>query len=101
MYQAIVFLPLIGCLIAAAISLVGARARHPGGLPPPGAENHALDHGPHHHAPAISGGAVVHASHHEAESHEPAAAGSRAAELVTTGLLCVSALLSWVAFVYV
>src|ERR1700730_744224 len=100
MYQAIVFLPLIGCLIAAAISLVGARARHPGGLPPAGAEDHAFDHGSHH-APAVTGGGVIHASHHEVESHEPAAAGSRAAELITTGLLCVSAALSWVAFVYV
>src|ERR1700681_2101436 len=100
MYQAIVFLPLIGCLIAAAISLVGARQRHPGGLPQAGAEDHAFDDGSHH-APAVTGGGVIHASHHEVESHEPAAAGSRAAELITTGLLCVSALLSWVAFVYV
>ena len=77
MYQAIVFLPLIGCLIAAAISLVGTRARHPGGEPPAGAEDHALDHGSHH-ALAVTGGGVIHASHHETESHEPAAAGSRA-----------------------
>src|ERR1700687_5037782 len=100
MYQAIVFLPLIGCLIAAAISLVGARQRHLGDLPPAGAEDHVFDHGSHH-APAVTGGGVIHASHHEVESHEPAAAGSRAAELITPGLLCVAALLSWVAFVYV
>src|SRR5271169_5743392 len=101
MYQAIVFLPLIGCLIAAAIALAGARARHPGGLPQAGAEDHAVDHGPHHHAPAVAGGGVIHPSHHEVESHEPAAMGSREAGLITTGLLGVSALLSWVAFVYV
>src|ERR1700687_657348 len=100
MYQAIVFLPLIGCLIAAAISLVGARQRHPGGLPLAGAEDHVFDHGSHH-APAVTGGGVIHASHHEVESVEPAAAGSRAAELITTVLLFVSAALSWVAFVYV
>jgi hypothetical protein len=28
MYQAIVFLPLLGCIVAALISLAGARARH-------------------------------------------------------------------------
>ena len=33
MYQAIVFLPLLGAIIAALISLAGARARHPGGTP--------------------------------------------------------------------
>ena len=33
MYQAIVFLPLLGALIAALIALVGARARFPGGSP--------------------------------------------------------------------
>src|SRR6266852_1333029 len=101
MYQAIVFLPLIGCLIAAAIALFGARVRHPGGEPPAGAENHAYDHGPHHRAPAVAGGGVIQAVHIEAESFEPAAIGSQAAELITTGVLLVSALLSWVAFVYV
>ena len=32
MYQAIVFLPLLGAVIAGLIALVGARARHPGGI---------------------------------------------------------------------
>src|SRR5437588_167795 len=31
MYQAIVFLPLIGAIVAGLISLAGARVRHPGG----------------------------------------------------------------------
>ena len=31
MYQAIVFLPLIGAILAGLIAPVGARARHPGG----------------------------------------------------------------------
>ena len=52
MYQAIVFLPLLGCIVAALISLSGARARHPGGSPGHGADDHAHDHGPH-----ASGGA--------------------------------------------
>ena len=33
MYQAIVLLPLIGCIIAGAIALVGARNRLPGANP--------------------------------------------------------------------
>jgi len=101
MYQAIVFLPLLGCLIATAIALIGARARYPGGLASVGAEDHTYEHGPHHAAPTVTGGAVIHESHHEIESHEPPAWGSRAAEVATTGLLLVSAALSWVAFVYV
>ena len=32
MYQAIVFLPLLGAILAGAIALFGARARHPGGI---------------------------------------------------------------------
>ncbi len=40
MYQAIVFLPLLGCIVAALISLAGARARHPGGAPSDGHDHH-------------------------------------------------------------
>ena len=106
MYQAIVFLPLLGCIVAALISLAGARARHPGAGPGHGAEDHAHDHGPHRGggAPSPHGAhAVVHHAHHEdphaAHGHpaEPPAAGSRAAELVTTLFLFVAMLLSWMA----
>ncbi|RAI35999.1 NADH-quinone oxidoreductase subunit L [Rhodoplanes serenus] len=103
MYQAIVFLPLLGFLIAAAIAIVGARAQHPGGYPEPGAEDHA--HGPidesRHGAPSPHGDhAAVHVSHDEHDHHaaEPAAWGSRPAEVVTTTLLFVSMALSWIAF---
>jgi NADH-quinone oxidoreductase subunit L len=92
MYQAIVFLPLLGAILAGLIALAGARARFPGKGPAPGGEEHAADHGAHH------GGAVSHASHH-AEEHAPAAAGSRTAELITTTLLMISMILSWIAFV--
>jgi NADH-quinone oxidoreductase subunit L len=92
MYQAIVFLPLLGAILAGLIALAGARARFPGKGPAPGGEDHAADHGAHH------GGAVSHASHH-AEEHAPAAAGSRTAELITTTLLMISMILSWIAFV--
>jgi NADH-quinone oxidoreductase subunit L len=99
MYQAIVFLPLLGAILAGLIALAGARARFPGKGPSPGTENTATDHGPHHGAPAVHGSAVIHSSHHEEEMHEPAAAGSHTAELITTTLLMISMILSWIAFV--
>src|SRR2546421_2557552 len=100
MYQAIVFLPLLGCIVAGLISLAGARARHPGADPSPGAEDHATDHGPHTGggAPSPHGDhAVIHHATHEDHPHEPPAAGSRAAELVTTLFLFVAMVLSWMA----
>jgi NADH-quinone oxidoreductase subunit L len=97
MYQAIVFLPLLGAILAGIISLAGAHARHPGGSME-GGHDHAPDHG-HGHA------ADAHVSHdqggHDGHGHgpqEPAAAGSRTAELITTTLLFISMLLSWLAF---
>src|SRR5262245_40760166 len=105
MYQAIVFLPLLGAIIAALIALAGARARYPGGAPTPGAEDHA--HGPvpedrPHGAPSPHGDAAhLTPSHAEPDEPQPAAVGSREAELVTTALLFASMLLSWIAFFYV
>src|SRR5690242_3425462 len=104
MYQAIVFLPLLGAIVAALIALAGARARHPGGSPVVGAEDHA--HGPvpehRHGAPAMHGdAAAIHVSHSEPADRQPAAVGSREAELVTTALLFASMVLSWIAFAYV
>src|ERR1700687_1473520 len=102
MYQAIVFLPLLGAVLAALIALAGARARCPGKGPAAGAEDDAADHGPHHGGPSAHGaGAVIHGSHHEPVEHAPAAAGSRTAELITTTLLLISMILSWIAFVQV
>jgi NADH-quinone oxidoreductase subunit L len=102
MYQAIVFLPLLGAILAALISLAGARARWPGEGPPPGAEDDAGDHGTRHHGPAADeAGAAIHHAAHEAEAHEPAAVGSRSAELITTTLLMIPMILSWIAFVQV
>src|SRR6516164_9167927 len=100
MYQAIVFLPLLGTILAGIISLTGARARFPGEGPPPGEENDTADHGLSPHA----AGAVIHQPHTDADTHgdaEPAAAGSRSAELITTTLLMISMILSWIAFVQV
>src|ERR1700755_1920699 len=99
MAQAIVFLPLLGAILAGLIALVGAHARNPSGDT---VEQHDGVHGH---------GADAHASDahddHAADDHghddhavvEPPAAGSRAAELITTGLLLVCAVLSWFTFV--
>jgi len=99
-YQAIVFLPLLGFVIAGLISIVGAHARFPGGPPEPHDDHAHGDHAGHHEhhaAREAHGHADAHAGiHHPAE---PAAAGSRFAELATTVLLFASMVLSWVAFV--
>src|ERR1700682_796643 len=97
MYQAIVFLPLLGFILAACIAIAGARARHPGADPGSAAEGEqgAGDHAPMTHGDAA---AVAHGgSHHE--QAEPPAVGSRTAELITTTFLIISGILSWIAFV--
>ena len=95
MYHAIVFLPLLGFFIAGAIAVFGARARHPGGYPPPGEHAaHAVADAHAHVAPAPHGDA---ADAH-AEADEPEATGSRTAEVVTTAFLFISMALSWIAF---
>ena len=104
MIQAIVFLPLVGAVIAGLISVFGAHARNPSGDT---VEHHGDAHG-HGAVPVDEDAGVIHASSHEPDAHgdhghddhavEPAA-GSRAAELITSGLLLVSAALSWFALV--
>jgi NADH-quinone oxidoreductase subunit L len=110
MYQWIVFLPLLGCIIAGLVSLVGAHGRCSGEDPGGGDENHGADHGSHGGggAPSPHGEhAVIHhaatedAGHGTHAEHEPAAAGSRFAEVLTTTFLFISMLLSWLAFVRV
>jgi NADH-quinone oxidoreductase subunit L len=96
MIQAIVFLPLIGAVLAGLIAVFGAHARNPSGDT---VEHHDDAHGADAHASAAHDD---HADDHGHDDHgpvEPAAAGSRAAELITTGLLLVSAGLSWFALV--
>ena len=108
MIQAIVFLPLLGAILAGIISLMGAHARCPSGDTVEG-QGDAHGHGDSHSAKSIGDdAALVHVAHDEPLDHddhghdhssEPPAAGSRAAELITTGFLIVSAVLSWVVFV--
>jgi NADH-quinone oxidoreductase subunit L len=100
-YLAIVFLPLLGCIVAALTTLAGARARYPGENPGAGAENHTHDLGPHAGGGAPAGEGqhgLIHHPPHEPEVHEPAAMGSRFAEVTTTALLFASMVLSWIAF---
>jgi NADH-quinone oxidoreductase subunit L len=99
MYQAIVFLPLIGAIIAGIISLVGARARHPGGLMP-GADDHHGNSHPVAPSPHVGSMAIDHGHDHSYERVIPAQ-GSVAAELITTTLLMIACVLSWLAFVWV
>jgi NADH-quinone oxidoreductase subunit L len=102
MYYAIVFLPLLGAIIAALITLAGARARYSGEPPDAGAEDHAhgrVDESHARAAPSPHGPhAVLDASQGEPDAPQPPAAGSRAAELVTTVFLFASMVLSWFAF---
>src|ERR1700676_5543209 len=95
MIQAIVFLPLIGAILAGLFCLFGAHARNPGGDT---VEHHDAAHGADAHA---SDAHDEDTDDHGHDDHavEPAAAGSRVAELTTTGLLLVAAGLSWMALV--
>jgi NADH-quinone oxidoreductase subunit L len=92
MYQAIVFLPLLGAILACLISIFGAHARNPSG-------DTVEHHGDAHASDAHDDHAADDHGHDDHHIVEPAAAGSRAAELITTGLLLVAAGLSWMALV--
>jgi NADH-quinone oxidoreductase subunit L len=103
MYEAIVFLPLLGAVIAGAITLVGARNRLPGEDPPPPHGDHAAPLVPEGHVhgaslPATTHAEAAHAGEDDQAGAEPSA-GSRAAELITTALLGISWVLSCIAFV--
>src|SRR3984885_14530695 len=101
MYEAIVLLPLLGAIIAGAIALVGARNRYPGEDPPPPHDDHAAPPVPEYpHAAPLphAAHAVAHESHDEEPPAGPSAAGSLAAELITSTFLVIACVLSWVAF---
>ncbi len=101
MYEAIVVLPLIGAIIAGAIALLGARNRFPGASPPP-QDDHAAppvaESYPRGAPPPQDQHAAFASTHVEEPASEPPAAGSQAAELITTTLLVISCVLSWYAF---
>ncbi|SDK11258.1 MULTISPECIES: NADH-quinone oxidoreductase subunit L [Bradyrhizobium] len=97
MIQAIVFLPLLGAILAGLIAIFGAHARNPSGDV---VEHHDDGHGADAHAAAAHDD-DGHDDHGHDDHHvsEPPAQGSRAAELITTCLLMISAALSWVTLV--
>ncbi|HEX4410507.1 MAG TPA: NADH-quinone oxidoreductase subunit L [Xanthobacteraceae bacterium] len=108
MYQAIVLLPLLGAIIAGAIALLGARARFPGQNPPPPHGDQAAPLVPEDHAHGAPSPDAAHAvaseTHSEDHGHDdhdrkPDAAGSLAAELITSTFLVISCVLSWYAFI--
>src|SRR6266702_5165591 len=91
MVKAIVFLPLLGAILAGLISVFGAHARNPSG---DAVEHHDDAHGDAHASAAHDEHGDEHGDDHGHDDHhvsEPAAAGSRAAELITTCLLMISA----------
>jgi NADH-quinone oxidoreductase subunit L len=92
MIQAIVFLPLLGAILAGLISIFGAHARNPSGDT---VEHHDDAHGTAAHASDAHDDHADDHGHDDHQAAEPPAVGSRAAELITTGLLFVCAALSW------
>ncbi|GGE44162.1 NADH:ubiquinone oxidoreductase subunit L [Agaricicola taiwanensis] len=98
MYHAIVFLPLLGAIIAGAITLVGGARTRRAELVVEGGSHHGHSHGhaPHTHDDHGHGHGG-HDDHHHAPEH-PIAPGARPAEFITTGFMMVAAVLSWVAF---
>ncbi len=96
MFTAIVFLPLLGFLIAGAMTLF------PHAVAPMGAANMGHGHGHDDHGhDAHAAHADDHGHGHGHDDHHPAPPFARAAELVTTGFLMLAAALSWLAFVKV
>jgi NADH-quinone oxidoreductase subunit L len=92
MIQVIVFLPLIGAILAGLISIFGAHARNPSGDT---VEHHDDAHGTGAHA---SDARDDHAADGDGTTIMRSRRRDRAAELITTGLLLVAAALSWLAF---
>jgi len=101
MYEAIVFLPFLGAVIAGIVCLVSARNRFPGEDPPPPCDDHAAAPVSEDHARAAPAPHAEHAAfantHVEAPEHVPSAAGSLLAELTTSTFLVIVCVLSWFA----
>ena len=91
MIQAIVFLPLLGAILAGLISIFGAHARNPSG--------DTVEHHDDAHAAQAHDDHAADDHGHDDHVVEPAAAGSRAAELITTCLLLAAAGMSWATFI--
>jgi NADH-quinone oxidoreductase subunit L len=114
MYTAIVFLPLLAALIGGTVTLLGGYRIRKAEL----AEMGGADaHGHHHHGHVVAveqpqDPTLGHAAHADAHDHGhghddhdshgpvlPVAPGAPITEYITTGLLMLAAVLSWVAFI--
>ena len=101
MYQAIVFLPLLGAILAGADrARRRARAFSRRGTAAGRGRGCGRSRAASRRAMPRTARPVITATMRTA-AHEPAAAGSRTAELITTTLLMISMILSWIAFVQV
>jgi NADH-quinone oxidoreductase subunit L len=99
MYSAIVFLPLLGAILAGIIALRGSYSAAMVGAPKESFADAHDDHAHGSHGHDDHGHGHDHHGHDDHDhGHHAAAPGSRPAELITTGLLLVSAVLSWIAF---
>ncbi|MDQ0393820.1 NADH-quinone oxidoreductase subunit L [Labrys monachus] len=96
MYNAIVFLPLLGFLIAGIANML---TWHLAPANAAEATSHGHDHG--HHDAHEDHGHGGHDDHHEVEVSPHSPGKIRFAEYVTTGFLFLSCVLSWVAFIQV
>jgi NADH-quinone oxidoreductase subunit L len=97
MFQAIVFLPLLGFLIAGAVTLFNHHLPHDDGH----GHDHADGHGHDDHAHATVHDDHGHDDHghgHDHHHHDDPP-GTRFAQLATTALLMVACVLSWIGFV--
>ncbi|MCA0405568.1 MAG: NADH-quinone oxidoreductase subunit L [Proteobacteria bacterium] len=99
MAQAIVFLPLLGFLIAGVCTLLAHKAAKGSEVLAFGNADHS-DHGHHgtHDAHGHAHDDHGHDDHHAPEPSPHSEGISRFAEVVTTGLLMVACALSWVTF---
>ena len=68
MIQAIVFLPLIGAVLAGLIAIFGAHARNPSGDTVEHDDAHGHDAVPHSTTPINADASVIHASHGEPDA---------------------------------
>ncbi len=99
MYQAIVFLPLLGFLLAGIASLLTHKlGRDVAAWSAADHSGHGHHHAGHHHA-GHGHDAHGHDDHHAVEPSPHSEGVIRFAEIVTTALLFVACALSWIAFI--
>jgi NADH-quinone oxidoreductase subunit L len=105
MYTAIVFLPLLGFLIAGAVTLLNHKLPVDDGHGHGHDHDHAHGHDDNAHAAHDDHGHDDHShddhGHDDHAHHHDDPPGTKFAQYVTTGLMIVAAVLSWVAFIQI